>query len=204
MKEIITPNALFVFTSINSYIDQTLRIIFDSVLFSFSYIFIYSFFFSFRYRDFLHTHTRVTSASSTPTQSPLCFAFQISPPYTHQGIPPKLHPAELTGETLYLVSFSVTQTDRCQLSNTDSSLYLLLFYTAWFFQAMVFPVVMYGCESWTIKKPEHQRIDTFELWCWRRVLRVPWTARRSNPQRMFKLSHNCTHAIHASNALTWQ
>ena len=44
----------------------------------------------------------------------------------------------------------------------------------------VFPVVMYGCESWTIKKAEHQRIDTFELWCWRRLLRVPWTARRSN------------------------
>ena len=47
-------------------------------------------------------------------------------------------------------------------------------------KAMVFPVVMYGCESWTIKKAEHQRIDTFELWCWRRLLRVPWTARRSN------------------------
>ena len=45
---------------------------------------------------------------------------------------------------------------------------------------MVFPVVMYGCESWTIKKAEHQRIDTFELWCWRRLLRVSWTARRSN------------------------
>ena len=47
-------------------------------------------------------------------------------------------------------------------------------------QAMVFPVVMYGCESWTIKKAEHQRIDVFELWCWRRLLRVPWTTRRSN------------------------
>ena len=47
-------------------------------------------------------------------------------------------------------------------------------------KAMVFPVVMYGCESWTIKKPEHQRIDAFELWCWRRLMRVPWTARRSN------------------------
>ena len=45
---------------------------------------------------------------------------------------------------------------------------------------MVFPVVMYGCESWTIKKAEHQRIDAFELWCWRRLLRVPWTARKSN------------------------
>ena len=47
-------------------------------------------------------------------------------------------------------------------------------------KAMVFPVVMYGCESWTIKKAEHPRIDAFELWCWRRLLRVPWTARRSN------------------------
>ena len=47
-------------------------------------------------------------------------------------------------------------------------------------RAMVFPVVMYGCESWTIKKAEHRRIDAFELWCWRRLLRVPWTARRSN------------------------
>ena len=49
-------------------------------------------------------------------------------------------------------------------------------------KAMVFPVVMYGCESWTIKKPEHGRIDGFELWCWRRLLRVPWTARRCNHQ----------------------
>ena len=47
-------------------------------------------------------------------------------------------------------------------------------------KAMVFPVVMYGCESWTVKKAEHQRIDAFEVWCWRRLLRVPWTARRSN------------------------
>ena len=47
-------------------------------------------------------------------------------------------------------------------------------------KAMVFPVVMYGCESWTIKKAEHRRIDAFELWCWRKLLRVPWTARRSN------------------------
>ena len=48
-------------------------------------------------------------------------------------------------------------------------------------KAMVFPVVMYGCESWTIEKAEHRRIDAFELWCWRRLLRVPWTARRSSP-----------------------
>ena len=47
-------------------------------------------------------------------------------------------------------------------------------------KAMIFPVVMYGCESWTVKKAKHRRIDAFELWCWRRLLRVPWTARRSN------------------------
>ena len=54
-------------------------------------------------------------------------------------------------------------------------------------KAMVFPVVMYGCESWTVKKAEHRRMDAFELWCWRRVLRVPWTARRSN-QSILKIS----------------
>ena len=55
-------------------------------------------------------------------------------------------------------------------------------------KAMVFPVVMYGCESWTVKKAEHQRIDAFELWCWRRLLRVPWTARRSNQSILKKRS----------------
>ena len=55
-------------------------------------------------------------------------------------------------------------------------------------KAMVFPVVVYGCESWTIKKPEHQRIDGFELWCWRRLLRVPWTARRSNQSILKEIS----------------
>ena len=53
---------------------------------------------------------------------------------------------------------------------------------------MVFPVVMYGCESWTVKKAEHQRIDAFELWCWRRLLRVPWTARRSNQSILKEIS----------------
>ena len=55
-------------------------------------------------------------------------------------------------------------------------------------KAMVFPVVMYGCECWTIKKAEHQRIDAFELWCWRRLLRVPWTARRSNQSILKEIS----------------
>ena len=57
---------------------------------------------------------------------------------------------------------------------------------------MVFPVVMYGCESWTIKKAEHPRIDAFELWCWRRVLRVPWTARRSNQSILKEISPECS------------
>ena len=55
-------------------------------------------------------------------------------------------------------------------------------------KAMVFPVVMYGCESWTVKKAEHWRIDAFELWCWRRLLRVPWTARRSNQSMLKEIS----------------
>ena len=59
-------------------------------------------------------------------------------------------------------------------------------------QAMVFPVVMYGCESWTVKKAEHQRIDAFELWCWRRLLRVPWTARRSNQSILKEMSPGCS------------
>ena len=57
-------------------------------------------------------------------------------------------------------------------------------------QAMVFPVIMYGCESWTIKKAKHQRIDVFELWCWRRLLRVPWTARRSNQSTLKEINPN--------------
>ena len=57
--------------------------------------------------------------------------------------------------------------------------------------AMVFPLVVYGCESWTVKKGEHQRIDAFEQWCWRKLLRVPWTARRSN-QSILKISPGCS------------
>ena len=58
-------------------------------------------------------------------------------------------------------------------------------------KAMVFPVVMYGCESWTIKKAERRRIHDFELWCWRRLLRVPWTARRSNQSIIKEISPEC-------------
>ena len=59
-------------------------------------------------------------------------------------------------------------------------------------KAMVFPIVMYGCESWTIKKAEHRRKDAFELWCWRRLLRVPWTARRSNQSILKEISPECS------------
>ena len=59
-------------------------------------------------------------------------------------------------------------------------------------KAMVFPVVMYGCESWTIKKAEHRRLDAFELWCWRRLLRVTWTARRSNQSILKEISPRCS------------
>ena len=59
-------------------------------------------------------------------------------------------------------------------------------------KAMVFPVVMYGCESWTVKKAEGQRIDAFELWCWRRLLRVPWTAGRSNQSILKEISPGCS------------
>ena len=58
-------------------------------------------------------------------------------------------------------------------------------------KAMVFLVVMYGCESWTMKKAEHQKIDAFELWCWRRLLRIPWTARRSNQSILKEISPGC-------------
>ena len=59
-------------------------------------------------------------------------------------------------------------------------------------KAVVLPVVMYGCESWTTKKAEHRRIDAFELWCWRRLLRVPWTARRSNQSILKEMSPECS------------
>ena len=59
-------------------------------------------------------------------------------------------------------------------------------------KAMVFPVVMYGCESWTVKKAEHRRTDAFELWCWRKLLRVPWTTRRSNQSILKEISPGCS------------
>ena len=59
-------------------------------------------------------------------------------------------------------------------------------------KVMVFPVVIYGCESWTIKKAEHRRIDAFEVWCWRRLMRVPWTSRRSNQSILKEISPGCS------------
>ena len=70
-------------------------------------------------------------------------------------------------------------------------------------KAMVFPVVMYGCDSWTIKKAECQRIDTFELWCWRRLLTVPWTARRSNQSILKEINSEINKAMQMTTPL-WQ
>ena len=81
------------------------------------------------------------------------------------------------------------------MSNLDSILKsreIILSTKVHLFKAMVFPMVMYVCESWTIKKAEHRRIDTFKLWCWKRLLRVPWTARRSNQSILKEISPGCS------------
>ena len=81
------------------------------------------------------------------------------------------------------------------MTNLDSILksrYITLPTKVHLVKAMVFPVVMYGCESWTVKKAEHQRIDAFELWCWSRLLRVPWIARRSNQSILREISPGCS------------
>ena len=111
---------------------------------------------------------------------------------------------EIDGETVETVSdfiflgSKITEDDDCSheikrclllgrkvMTNLDSILKsrdITLLTKVHLVKAMVFPVVMYGCESWTVKKAERRRIDGFELWCWRRLLRIPWTARRSNPK----------------------
>ena len=84
---------------------------------------------------------------------------------------------------------------RKSMTNLDSILkrrYITLLTKVCIVKAMVFPVVMYGCESWTIKKAECQRIDAFELWCWRRLLRVPWTAGSSNQSILKEISPGCS------------
>ena len=78
------------------------------------------------------------------------------------------------------------------LDSTFQSRHIKLPTKARLVKAMVFPVVMYGYESWTVKKAERQRIDAFELWCWRRLLRVPWTARRSNQSILKEISPECS------------
>ena len=70
-------------------------------------------------------------------------------------------------------------------------------------KAMVFPVVIYGCESWTIKKAKCRRIDAFELWCWRRLLRVPWTAKRSNQSILKEISPGCSLDVEAETPILW-
>ena len=70
-------------------------------------------------------------------------------------------------------------------------------------KAMVFPVVMYGCESWTVKKAECWKIDAFELWCWRRLLRVPWSARRSNQSTLKEISPGCSLEAEAETPVLW-
>ena len=107
-------------------------------------------------------------------------------------------------ERLYFLGLQITADGDCSheikkrlllgrkaISNLDSILKnrdITLPAKVHLFKAMVFPVVMYRCESWTIKKAEHRRIDDFELWCWRRLLRVPWTARRSNQSILKEIS----------------
>ena len=78
------------------------------------------------------------------------------------------------------------------LNSILKSRYITLSTKVCLVKAMVFPVVMYVCESWTIKKAEHRRIDALELWCWRRFLRVPWTARRSNQSILQDISPGCS------------
>ena len=85
------------------------------------------------------------------------------------------------------IAFSVTNLDNV-LKSRDITLPTKVHLV----KAMVFPVIMYGCESWTVKKAEHRRIDAFELWCWRRLLRVPWTARRSNQFILKEISPECS------------
>ena len=107
----------------------------------------------------------------------------------------------LFGLTESLKVVTVTMKLRCLLlgrkvmTNRDSILKsrdITLLTQIHLVKAMVFPVVMYGCENWTIKKAKGQRIDAFELWCWKRLLRVPWTARRSNQSILKEISPECS------------
>ena len=99
------------------------------------------------------------------------------------------------GSKLTAVTAAMKLKDACSMVNLDSILKsrdITLPTKVHLVKAVVFLVVMYGCESWTIKKAEHWRIDAFELWCWRRLLRVPWTARRSNQSILKEISPECS------------
>ena len=100
------------------------------------------------------------------------FSFNISPTNEHPGL---IWVLVMTNLDIILKSRDITLSTKVRLA-----------------KAMVFPVVMYGCESWTIKKAERQRIDAFELWCWKRLLRVPWTARRSNQSILKEINPGCS------------
>ena len=99
-------------------------------------------------------------------------------------------------KSMQMVTAAMKLKDACSLEeNLDSILksrYITLPTKVHLVKAMVLPVIMYGCETWTIKKAECQRIDAFELWCWRRLLRVPWTARRSNQSILKEISPGCS------------
>ena len=97
---------------------------------------------------------------------------------------------------LQMVSAAMKLKEACSLEENLDSIFksrdITLPTKVYLVKAVVFPVVMYGCESWTIKKAEHRRIDAFELWCWRRLLRVPWTAQRSNQSILKEISPGCS------------
>ena len=120
--------------------------------------------------------------------------------FTHYLLKTITHPWSLSKnredvEHMCLCHITWTFLGRKVMTNLDSILKSrdITFPTnAHLVKAMVFPVVMYGCESWTVKKAEHQRIDAFELWCWRRLLRVPWTARKSNQSILKEISPLCS------------
>ena len=113
-------------------------------------------------------------------------AFSIIISYNNHQIPKLIHPVGGSYSCLLLARKAMTNLDSI-LKSKDITLPTKVHLV----KAMVFSVVMYGCESWTIKKSERQRIDAFELWCWRRLLRVPWTSRRSN-QSILKISPGCS------------
>ena len=143
------------------------------------------------------------------------FSFSMSPSNEHPGlISSPITSQQIDGETVETVAdfiflgSKVTADGDCRheikrqlllgrkvMTNLDSilkSINITLLTKVHLVKAMVFLVVMYGCESWAIRKAEHRRIDAFELWCWRRLLREPWTARRSNQSILKKISPGCS------------